>query len=85
MWIVAFNGLAYAIYGFATGRFRQILLPIRLHDLLAAINDALRLRLAHDDPTQYNAFQRVLYIGVILIVVIIVLSGLALWKPLQFS
>jgi thiosulfate reductase cytochrome b subunit len=40
---------------------------------------------AHDDPTQYNAFQRVLYIGVILIVVIIVLSGLALWKPLQFS
>ena len=85
MWIVAFNGLAYAIYGFATGRLRRILLPIRLHDPLAAINDALRLRLAHDDPTQYNAVQRVLYIGVILVVVLIVLSGLALWKPVQFS
>jgi thiosulfate reductase cytochrome b subunit len=85
MWIVAFNGLAYVIYGFATGRFRRMLLPIRLHDLLAAINDALRLRLAHDDPTQYNAVQRVLYIGVILVVVLIVLSGLALWKPVQFS
>ena len=85
MWIVAFNGLAYVIYGFATGRFRRMLLPIRLHDLLAAIKDALRLRLAHDDPTQYNAVQRVLYIGVILVVVLIVLSGLALWKPVQFS
>jgi thiosulfate reductase cytochrome b subunit len=85
MWIVALNGLAYVAYGFATGRFRRMLLPIRLHDLLAAINDALRLRLAHDDPTQYNAVQRVLYIGVILVAVLIVLSGLALWKPVQFS
>src|SRR4029077_7316237 len=68
MWIVALNGLAYVVYGFATGRFHRMLLPIRLHDLLAAINDALRLRLAHDDPTQYNAVQRVLYIGVILVV-----------------
>ena len=85
MWIVALNGLAYVAYGFATGRFRRLLLPIRLHDLHAAINDALRLRLAHDDPTQYNAVQRVLYIGVILVIVLIVLSGLALWKPVQFS
>jgi thiosulfate reductase cytochrome b subunit len=84
MWIVALNGLAYVTYGFATGRFRRMLLPIRLRDLLAAINDALRLRLAHDDPTQYNAVQRVLYIGVIIVVVLIVLSGLALWKPVQF-
>jgi thiosulfate reductase cytochrome b subunit len=85
MWIVALNGLAYVTYGLATRRFRRMLLPIRLHDLLAAINDALRLRLAHDDPTQYNAVQRVLYIGVILVAVLIVLSGLALWKPVQFS
>ena len=81
MWIVALNGLAYVTYGLATRRFRRMLLPIRLQDLLAAINDALRLRLAHDDPTQYNAVQRVLYIGVILVAVLIVLSGLALWKP----
>jgi thiosulfate reductase cytochrome b subunit len=85
MWIVALNGLAYVTYGFATGRFRRMLLPIHLRDLLAAINDALHLRLAHDDPTQYNAVQRLLYIGVMLVVVLIVLSGLALWKPVQFS
>jgi thiosulfate reductase cytochrome b subunit len=63
------------------GSFCQFVCMIRLR----AINDALRLHLGHDDPTQYNAVQRVLYIGVILIVVLIVLSGLALWKPVQFS
>jgi thiosulfate reductase cytochrome b subunit len=72
-------------YGFATGRFRRMLLPIRLRDLVANIRDALRFRLAHDDPTQYNTVQRILYIGVLLTGVLIVLSGLAIWKPIQFS
>jgi thiosulfate reductase cytochrome b subunit len=85
MWILFFNGLAYVIYGFVTGRFRRMLLPIRPRDLVANIRDALRLRLAHDDPTQYNAVQRLLYIGVLLAGVLIVLSGLAIWKPVQFS
>lgn len=85
MWILALNGLAYLIYGLATGRFRRMLLPIRLRDLVANIRDALRLRLAHDDPTQYNAVQRLLYVGVLLAGVLIVLSGLAIWKPIQLS
>ncbi|HEX4556810.1 MAG TPA: cytochrome b/b6 domain-containing protein [Xanthobacteraceae bacterium] len=85
MWLLVLNGLAYVIYGFATGRFRRMLLPIRLHDLVANIRDALRLHLAHDDPTQYNTIQRILYIGVLLAGVLIVLSGLAIWKPVQFS
>jgi thiosulfate reductase cytochrome b subunit len=85
MWILFFNGLAYVIYGFVTGRFRRMLLPIRPRDLVANVRDALRLRLAHDDPTQYNAVQRLLYIGVLLAGVLIVLSGLAIWKPVQFS
>jgi thiosulfate reductase cytochrome b subunit len=85
MWLLLLNGLAYVIYGFATGRFRRMLLPIRLRDLVANIRDALRLRLAHDDPTRYNTVQRILYIGVLLAGVLIVLSGLAIWKPVQFS
>jgi thiosulfate reductase cytochrome b subunit len=85
MWLLVLNGLAYVIYGFATGRFRRMLLPIRLRDLVANIRDALRLHLAHDDPTQYNTIQRILYIGVLLAGVLIVLSGLAIWKPVQFS
>ena len=85
MWLLLLNGLAYVIYGFATGRFRRMLLPIRLRDLVANIRDALRLRLAHDDPTRYNTVQRILYIGVLLAGVLIVLSGLAIWKPVQFQ
>ncbi len=85
MWILALNGLAYVIYGFATGRFRRMLLPIRVRDLVANIRDALRLHLAHDDPTQYNTIQRILYIGVLMAGLVIVLSGLAIWKPIQLS
>jgi thiosulfate reductase cytochrome b subunit len=85
MWILVLNGLTYVTYGFATGRLRRMLLPIRVRDLIANIRDALRFHLAHDDPTQYNMVQRLLYIGVLLTGVLIVLSGLAIWKPVQFS
>jgi thiosulfate reductase cytochrome b subunit len=85
MWILAFNGLAYLIYGFATGRFRRMLVPIRLHELISEVRAALALRLSHADLTRYNAVQRLLYIGVILIGIVQVLSGLAIWKPVQFS
>ena len=54
MWIIFFNGIAYVSYGLATGRFRRMLLPIRLSGLIDTVRDALRLKLAHDDPTKYN-------------------------------
>jgi thiosulfate reductase cytochrome b subunit len=85
MWILALNGTGYLIHGLATGRFRRMLLPLRVSELIATIRDALRFRLSHDDPTKYNAVQKVLYIGVILIGVMTVVSGLAIWKPVQFS
>jgi thiosulfate reductase cytochrome b subunit len=85
MWILVLNGLAYLTYGFVTGRFRRMLLPIRPDELATTIKDALRFRLAHEDPTKYNAVQKLLYIGVILLGIMIVISGLAIWKPVQFS
>jgi thiosulfate reductase cytochrome b subunit len=85
MWILTLNGLAYIIYGLATGRFRRMLLPISPRALFADIGDALRFRLQHDDLTRYNTVQRVLYVGIILIGIVQVLSGLVIWKPVQFS
>ncbi len=85
MWIIGLNGLAYLAYGFATGRFRRMLLPIRIGELLHEIRKALRLDLQHDDLTRYNAVQRLLYIGVIVLIIAQVLSGLVIWKPVQFS
>ncbi len=85
MWIFVINGLAYLTYGLATGRFRRKLFPISIREILATVGDALRFRLGHDDLTHYNAVQKILYLGVMLVGILIVISGLALWKPVQFS
>ena len=83
MWLLALNGLVYFAYGFGSGRFRAKLLPITLAGLKRDITDALRLRLSHEDISVYNQVQRLLYIGVLVLGVLVVLSGLAIWKPVQ--
>lgn len=85
MWILVLNGLSYLTYGFFTGRFRRMLLPIRFSELIATVRDAMRFKLAHDDLTKYNTVQKLLYVGVISVGIMIVISGLAIWKPVQFS
>src|SRR5579864_8404139 len=85
MWLLVVNGIVYVTLGIATGRFRRKLLPIRLRDVVNDVLAALRGKLAHDDLSVYNAVQRLLYIGVILAGVVIVLSGLSIWKPVQFK
>lgn len=83
MWLLVLNGAAYLTYGFATGRFRRRLWPIRPRDVLREVGEALRFRLAHDDLTVNNSVQRLLYAGVMVAVVVQVLAGLAIWKPIQ--
>jgi len=85
MWIFVLNGLAYLSYGIATARFRRKLFPISIREFLVTIGEALRFRLRHDDLTHYNAVQKVLYLGVMMVGILTVISGLALWKPVQFS
>lgn len=85
MWILGLNGLAYLIYGFVTGRFRRMLTPIRISEILSNIGDVMRFRLSHDDLTKYNGVQKMLYIGIIIVGILQVLTGLAIWKPVQFS
>jgi thiosulfate reductase cytochrome b subunit len=85
MWIFVLNGLAYLSYGIATGRFRRKLFPVSMREVFVTIGEALRFRLSHDDLTHYNAVQKVLYLGVMCVGVLIVISGLSLWKPVQFS
>lgn len=85
MWILVLNGFAYLAYGLKTGRFRRMLLPIHPHEVLLEIRKALRLDLEHDDLTRYNAVQRLLYVGIIAVIIVQVLSGLIIWKPVQFS
>jgi thiosulfate reductase cytochrome b subunit len=85
MWLLVINGIVYLTLGFATGRFRRKLWPIRPGEVFADVKAALTFRLAHEDLSTYNAVQKLLYAGVILWGVIIVLSGIAIWKPVQFQ
>jgi thiosulfate reductase cytochrome b subunit len=85
MWLLMVNGLCYLTYGLVTGRFRRKLLPIWPSDVIATVRDALRFKLAHDDITHYNAVQKLLYVGVIAVIIVQVLSGFAIWKPVQMS
>ena len=85
MWLLVINGIVYVTLGFATGRFRRKLLPIWPGVVLSDFFAALRGRLSHDDLTIYNSVQRLLYAGVLVAGAVIVLSGLSIWKPVQFK
>jgi thiosulfate reductase cytochrome b subunit len=83
MWLLVVNGLVYLTLGIATGRFRRKLFPIRGADVVHDLRAAFTFKLSHDDLSVYNAVQRLLYLGVIGAGILIVLSGLAIWKPVQ--
>jgi thiosulfate reductase cytochrome b subunit len=85
MWVLALNGLAYLAYGIGTGRFRRRLLPIRPREVIETVRETLRFHLAHEDLTVYNAVQKILYIVVILAGILQVVTGLAVWKPVQLG
>jgi len=85
MWVLVVNGIVYVTLGILTGRFRRKLLPIRPSEVVSDVKAALTFKLAHDDLSHYNAVQKLLYSGVILAGVVIVLSGLSIWKPVQFQ
>ena len=85
MWLLALNGLAYLIYGIVTGRLRERLLPIRVPEVIKVVRETLRFHVDHSDLTRYNAVQKLLYIVVILAGISQIVTGLAVWKPIQFS
>ena len=84
MWLLGLNGLVYLVYGVASGHFRRKLLPISPRAVLREVGQALRGRLKHEDLSVYNAAQRAAYLALIVALVLLVLSGLAIWKPVQF-
>ncbi len=85
MWVLLANGLVYLAHGLASGRLARKLRPVSLRDALTDGFAALRGRLSHDDLVTYNGVQRLLYAGVIALGMVIVASGLAIWKPVQLS
>jgi thiosulfate reductase cytochrome b subunit len=83
MWLLALNGLLYVAYGVVSGHLRRRMLPIAPRALVGDVLSALRGKLSHADLSVYNAAQKAAYLGAILLIAGLILSGLAIWKPVQ--
>ncbi len=84
MWLLAANGVVYLLCNAATGRLWTQFFPLSPRAIVADLGAALRGQLAHADPRRYNAVQRAAYLFVICDAALLVLSGLVLWKSVQF-
>ncbi len=84
MWLLAVNGVLYVAYGVLTGHFWRHFIAFRPIAAYRNLRQELKLLLVHGSG-EYNPVQRVLYIGVMWILVMLVASGLALWKPVQLQ
>ena len=84
MWLLVANGLLYLLINIVSGRLRRQFFPLSPRLLLADFLAALKGKLAHADPRHYNMVQRAAYLFVMLDCIVLVLSGLVLWKSVQF-
>jgi thiosulfate reductase cytochrome b subunit len=84
MWLLVLNGIVYVAYGVASGHFRRKFLPLTPFAVLRDVRDALRGKLTHHDLSMYNAAQRAAYLTILLCLAVLVLTGLVIWKPVQF-
>jgi thiosulfate reductase cytochrome b subunit len=84
MWVLVLNGLIYLAYGIFSGHLRRRMLPFSPRAMVSDVVNALRGRLSHADLSVYNAAQKAAYLGAIALAIGLVLSGLAIWKPVQF-
>lgn len=84
MWLLALDGIAYLVYGFVSGHFRRDLAVPTPRAFFRDLWSALTFRLGHRIG-HYNAVQRVSYLGVIGALILQVITGLAIWKPVQLG
>jgi thiosulfate reductase cytochrome b subunit len=84
MWLLVGNGLIYLGYNVFTGRLWREFFPLSPRAFLADLLAALKGRLSHADLGHYNSVQRAAYLVVIADLIAMLLSGLVLWKSVQF-
>lgn len=84
MWLLVGNGLFYLIVSIVTGRFQRQYWPLKWTDLRQDFGAAFRGRLSHADITHFNAVQKLAYLFAIVALTMEVLSGLVVFKSVQF-
>jgi thiosulfate reductase cytochrome b subunit len=85
-WPFVLNAAIYAVYLLASGAWRERLFwpPRDARNAVETVLHDLRLRRAAPAPVGlYNGMQRLAYTGVLLVAPLLVLSGLAMYKPVQ--
>jgi thiosulfate reductase cytochrome b subunit len=84
MWLFVVNALVYLAFNVLSGRLRARFMPVRFAEFTRDLLDLVRFRLSHAHLDVYNTLQKVAYLSVIVSATVIICSGLAVWKPVQF-
>jgi thiosulfate reductase cytochrome b subunit len=85
MWFFALNGFIYVLYLIFSGEWRLIVPNKRsFKESIQVVLHDLHLRKTAPAQKKYNAAQRVAYTGVIIMGIGSVLTGLSIYKPIQF-
>jgi thiosulfate reductase cytochrome b subunit len=84
MWLFGINGVVYLLINIFSGRLKRKFWPLSPRELIKDFVAALRGKLAHEDLSQYNTVQKLAYLFVIFDGIILVCSGLVIWKSVQF-
>lgn len=86
MWLFAINGVLYVLYTAISGEWRE-LVPNRrsLREAVHVLLHDLRLRRDPPPPRKFNGAQQIAYTGIILMGLGSLLTGLAIYKPVQFA
>ncbi|WP_428826639.1 cytochrome b/b6 domain-containing protein [Azonexus sp. IMCC34842] len=84
MWVLVGNGLLYLVCNLISGRLQRKFFPLSLRALWADLLAAGQGKLSHAELSHYNMVQRAAYLFVMLDSVLLVLSGLVLWKSVQY-
>jgi Ni/Fe-hydrogenase b-type cytochrome subunit len=86
MWVLVINGLVYLGFIYLHGEWRD-LVPRRgvIRDAGQMIRFYLARRKDHPRQGKHNALQRLAYFSMPVIAAVAVVSGIAIWKPVQLS
>ena len=85
MWLLLANGLLYLVMNISTGRMFKKFFPLNPKEFIQDVLNMLKGKLSHDDLSRYNTIQKLAYLTAIAAIILLVVSGLAIWKPVQFS
>jgi thiosulfate reductase cytochrome b subunit len=84
MWLLVINLLVYFIIGIWNGHFKRRFFPWSPRGVVGDLTKAVQFKLPHDH-VKYNYVQKTTYIGIMLIIIVTILSGFELWKPVQLQ